>query len=57
MAKKVVDLCKKCGEDPCACVKVEVKESGKPVLKTPKKLKPKTEMRMLGGRMREVEVE
>ena len=25
-AKKVVDVCKKCGKAPCACVKEEVKE-------------------------------
>ena len=43
-AKKVVDVCKKCGEDPCACVKEEVKvDAKKPVYK------------MIGGRMRKIE--
>ena len=38
-------------------VKAELKPSGKPVIKKEVKTsKPKTEMRMLGGRLREVEV-
>ena len=59
--KKVVDVCKKCGSEPCTCVKEEakpeLKESGKPVIKDTKELKPKTMMKMIGGRMREIEVE
>jgi len=54
---KEVLVCEVCGEEPCACVeeaKPELKESGKPVVV--KESKPKTVMRMLGGRMREVEV-
>ncbi len=47
MAKKAVDKKES---------KPELKESGKPVIKDTKELKPKTVMRMLGGRMREVEV-
>ena len=37
--------------------KPEVKDSGKPVIKDKKESKPKTEMKMIGGRMREIEVE
>ena len=29
--KKEVNVCKKCGEDPCACVKEEVKAEVKAV--------------------------
>ncbi len=48
MAKKTEDKKKS---------KPEVKESGKPVIEDKKESKPKTEMKMIGGRMREIEVE
>ena len=48
MAKKVVDKKES---------KPEVKESGKPVIEDKKESKPKTVMKMIGGRMREIEVE
>tara|TARA_E500000305_G_scaffold78777_1_gene64542 strand:+ start:40 stop:186 length:147 start_codon:yes stop_codon:yes gene_type:complete len=37
--------------------KPEVKDSGKPVIEDKKESKPKTVMKMIGGRMREIEVE
>tara|TARA_R110001583_G_scaffold33689_3_gene113752 strand:+ start:359 stop:508 length:150 start_codon:yes stop_codon:yes gene_type:complete len=47
MAKKIVDK-----KEP----ETELKKSGKPVIEDKKESKPKTIKRMLGGRLREVEV-